>query len=120
MEKSITINVALKWPDVPDDYVARYPGHEIARIRLDHRRDPSGPHWEWMIVVPMALPAWSRGRAGSRDAGLKALAATWQRLLKETSPERIDRLWEFERAAPARQEHVAQPEGNSALQRRYP
>jgi hypothetical protein len=48
MNKSITLNAALKWPDVPDDYVVRYQGHEIGQIRHNGRRDPEGAHWEWV------------------------------------------------------------------------
>ena len=51
-----------------DDYVVRFEGHSIGRVRLD------GTNWVWSITIPMALPEWAEGTAASRDEGLKTLA----------------------------------------------
>jgi hypothetical protein len=55
----------------------------------------------------MALPAWAEGNAASRDEGFKALAAAWGRLLAQTSPERLQRAWELEKAFEVRQQKTA-------------
>lgn len=97
MVKTITLNATPTWPDVKNDFVLRYDGHAIGRIRLD------GSAWEWQITIPMAMPAWANGTADSLDACKRAFAAAWGRLLNETSPDRLERAWELERAAEARQ-----------------
>ena len=49
MTKPITPNANLKWPDVKDDYVVRYEGHVVGRIRLGGDRFGQGNSWEWSI-----------------------------------------------------------------------
>jgi hypothetical protein len=98
--KTITLKASLKWPDVKDDYVVRYDGHLIGRIRLGGYAQ--GTNWEWSITVPMAMPDWANGTAESRDACMKDFTAAWGRLLKETDPKRLERAWELERALAAR------------------
>jgi hypothetical protein len=102
--KAIALNVSPKWPGVTDDYVVRDDGHLIGRIRLGGERYAQGNTWEWTIDVPMAMPKWARGSAESRDACMKDLTAAWGRFLKETSPERLERAFELERAVAARQQ----------------
>jgi hypothetical protein len=97
MTTKITIDARLRWPDVRDDYSVWFDGHSIGRVRLD------GAAWIWSITIPMALPAWAEGTSTSRDEGLKALAATWGKILRETNPERLQRAWELEAAFEARQ-----------------
>jgi hypothetical protein len=101
MPPKITINAQPRWPDVNDDYAVQFEGHSIGRVRLD------GVNWVWSITIPMALPAWAEGSAASRDEGFKALAAAWGRLLAQTSPERLQRAWELEKAFEARQQKSA-------------
>jgi hypothetical protein len=102
MAKPIALNASPKWPDVKDDYVVRHEGHLIGRIRLGGERYAQGNTWEWSIDVPMEMPASASGSAESRDACMKAFSAAWGRFLKETSPERLERAWELERAFAAR------------------
>jgi hypothetical protein len=102
--KQITLKASLKWPDVEDDYVVRYEDHVIGRIRLSGGSEPGGKLWEWSITIPMAIPQWASGSAANRDAGMKDLAVAWGRLLNETSPERLNRAWELERAVEAREQ----------------
>jgi hypothetical protein len=104
MAKPITLNASLKWPDVKDDYVVRYDGHLVGRMRLGGERYAHGTTWEWSITVPMAMPVWANGTAESRDACMKDFTAAWGRFLKATSPERLERAWELERAFAARQQ----------------
>ena len=104
MAKPITLNASPKWPDVKDDYVVRYDGHLIGRMRLGGERYSHGTTWEWSITVPMAMPVWASGTAESRDACMKDFTAAWGRFLKETDPERLERAWELERAFAARQQ----------------
>ncbi|MGZ5508645.1 MAG: hypothetical protein ACXWKH_19905 [Limisphaerales bacterium] len=106
MAKAITLNASLKWRDVKDDYVVRYEGHLIGRIRLGGERYSQGNTWEWSIDVPMAMPAWARGSAESRDACMKDFTAAWGRFLKATSPERLARALELERAFAARYQRM--------------
>jgi hypothetical protein len=61
----VALKASPKWPDVKDDYVVRYDGHLIGRIRL------GGDTWEWSITVPMAMPVWANGTGESRDACMK-------------------------------------------------
>jgi len=96
MGKTITINSRLKWPDVKDDYVMMVGGHTIGRIRHD------AIAWDWYIAIPMAVPDWARGTAGSLEDSQRALVSAWLRLLKEYSADRIERALEFGRAAEAR------------------
>lgn len=102
MAKAMTLKASLKWPDVEDDYVVRYEGHVVGRIRRGGERYGEGSNWEWSIDVPMAMPAWANGVAEGRDACMNQFTAAWGRLLKETSRERLERAWELERAVAAR------------------
>jgi hypothetical protein len=102
MAKAVTLNASPKWPDVKDDYVVRYEGHVIGRIRLGGERYAQGDTWEWSIDVPMEMPAWASGSAQTRDACMKDFTAAWGRFLKETTPERLERALELERAFAAR------------------
>ena len=68
MAKSITLNASPTWSGVKDDYVLRYEGHAIGRIR---RAETA---WEWHISIPMALPEWARGSADNLEECRKALA----------------------------------------------
>lgn len=108
MSAKITINAQLRWPDIRDDYVVQFEGHSIGRARLD------GKVWVWNITIPMALPEWAEGATASRDESFKALAAAWGRLLGQTSPERLQRAWDLEKAFAARQQKVATVESNDA------
>ncbi|MEA2941237.1 MAG: hypothetical protein QOD09_1766 [Bradyrhizobium sp.] len=98
MSAKITISARPRWPDVKDDYVLQFEGHSIGGVRLD------GTNWVWSISIPMAVPEWAEGTAASRDDSFKALAAAWGKLLKQTSPERLQRAWELEKAFEARQQ----------------
>ena len=113
--KAITLNADPKWPGVTDDYVVRYEGHLIGRIRLGGERYGQGNSWEWTIDVPMAMPKWARGSAEGRDACMKDFTAAWGRLLKETSPERLERAFELERAVAARQQTMDKEQAGSNL-----
>jgi hypothetical protein len=99
---SVTLNIRPKWPDVPNDYLAWYEGREVGRIRLALEAEKPGTVWEWYITVPMAVPEWGRGVADGRDAAIKDFSSALGRLLRETSREQLQRVWEFERAAQAR------------------
>ena len=107
MSAKLTIDASLRWPDVRDDYVVHFQGHSIGRVRLD------GAGWVWSITIPMALPDWAEGMTASRDDSFKALAAAWGRLLSETSPERLQRAWDLEKAFEARQQSTAAAEPNA-------
>ncbi len=101
MSTKVTIDARLRWPDVRDDYVLQFEGHSIGRVRLD------GTDWVWSITIPMALPEWAEGTAGSRDESFKTLAAAWGKLLSQTSAERLQRAWDLEKAFEARQQRLA-------------
>jgi hypothetical protein len=107
MATKITIDAHLRWPDIRDDYVVRFEGHSIGRVRLD------GTVWIWSISIPMALPEWAEGTAASRDEGLKTLAA-WGKLLAQTSAERLQRAWDLEKAFEARQQKTAPVQSGDA------
>jgi hypothetical protein len=104
MAKPITLNASPKWPDVKDDYIVRYDGHLVGRMRLAGERYAHGTTWEWSITVAMAMPAWANGTAESRDACMKDFTAAWGRFLKQTSSDRLERAWELEQAFEARQQ----------------
>ena len=101
MSAKITINAQPRSPDVNNDYAVQFEGHSIGRVRLE------GKTWVWSITIPMALPDWAEGTAASRDEGFKALAAAWGRLLAQTSPARLQRAWDLEKAFEARQQNTA-------------
>ena len=44
----------------------QFEGHSIGRVRLD------GTNWVWSITIPMALPEWAEGTAGSPANGPEA------------------------------------------------
>ena len=100
MAKMITLNASPTWSGVKDDYVLRYEGYVIGRVRL------AETVWEWHITVPMAMPAWASGSADNLDECKKAFAGAWGRFLNETSPARLERAWELERAVEARQQRM--------------
>jgi hypothetical protein len=108
MSAKITINAQLRWPDIKDDYVVQFDGHSIGRARLD------GKAWVWSITIPMALPEWAEGTAATRDESFKALAAAWGRLLTQTSPERLQRAWDLEKAVEVRRQKMATVKSNDA------
>jgi len=107
MAAKITIDAHLRWPDIRNDYVIRFEGHSIGRVRLD------GMVWVWSTSIPMALPEWAEGTAASRDEGLKTLAAAWGKLLAQTSAERLQRAWDLEKAFEARQQKMAVESGDA-------
>jgi len=110
--KPISLAASPKWPDVQDDYIVRHDGHLIGRIRLGGAHPSDGSTWEWTITIPMAMPDWAHGSAESRDACVKDFTAAFQRILKETHPERLERAWELERASDERQQRrgMAKPD----------
>ena len=108
MAKTITLNASPTWSGVKDDYVLRYEEHVIGRIRLAETA------WEWHITVPMAMPAWASGHADSLDECKRAFAAAWGRFLSETSPTRLERAWELDRAAEARQQRMGTVKNDEA------
>jgi hypothetical protein len=100
MAKTISLNASPAWPGVKDDFILHYEGHEIGRIRR------LGGTWDWTITIPMAMPAWAQGSADNLDDCKKAFAAAWGRIITTTSPDRLERAWEFERAAEARRQRI--------------
>jgi hypothetical protein len=108
MSAKLTIDASLRSPDVRDDYSVHFQGHSIGRVRLD----PAG--WLWSITIPMALPDWAEGVTASRDDSFKALAAAWGRLLGQTSPERLQRAWDLEKAFEARQQKASATRSDTA------
>jgi hypothetical protein len=96
MNKTISLNARIRWPDVKDNYVVSYEGHDIGGV---YRSETA---WTWSITVPMALPAWSTGSAPNLQEGIKALANAWTRILKQTDPARLQRAWDLEKTALAR------------------
>jgi hypothetical protein len=104
MSTRIVIDARLRWPDVQDDYAVQFESHSIGRVRLE------GTSWLWSITIPMGVPEWAEGTALNRDDSFKALATAWGRLLSQTSPERLQRAWELEKAFEARQQMEVRPE----------
>jgi len=100
MARTITLNSSPTWAGAKDDYVLRYEGHVIGRIRLTETA------WEWHITVPMAVPTWAQGSASNLDECRRAFAVAWGKFLNETDPERLERAWELERAVVARQQRL--------------
>jgi hypothetical protein len=98
--KKIALSASPTWAEAKNDYVLRYEGHVIGRIRL------AETSWEWHITVPMAMPAWARGSAPNLDDCKKAFAEAWGRFLSETDPDRLERAWEFSRAAELRRQRM--------------
>jgi hypothetical protein len=64
--KPIALNASPKWPDVKDDYVVRYDGHLVGRMRLGGERYSHGTTWEWSITVPMDAGLGERDRGKPR------------------------------------------------------
>jgi hypothetical protein len=95
---SIRLNASLTWRDVQDDFTLRYKGHVVGRIRPAGDASSADSLWEWQITVPMEMPEWARGSAGSREECFMAFAIALGRFLVETGPERLDRAWDLERA----------------------
>jgi hypothetical protein len=104
---SIHLSASPTWPDVHDDFTLRCEGHIFGRIRLAGDASSAEAVWEWQITVPMEMPEWARGSAGSREECVVAFAIALGRLLAETSPERLERAWDLERAAEARQNKLS-------------
>jgi hypothetical protein len=84
-----------------------FQGHSIGRVRLELGR------WVWCVTIPMAVPEWAEGMAASRDDAFKALASAWGRLLAQTSPERLQRAWELEKAFELRRQTTAVAESDA-------
>jgi hypothetical protein len=99
---SIRVNASLTWHDVPDDFTLCYEGHVVGRIRLAGDASSADSPWEWRVTVPMEMPEWARGSAGSREECFKAFAIALGRFLVEKSPERLERAWDLEQGAEAR------------------
>jgi hypothetical protein len=116
--QSIQLNASLTWHDVQDDFTLRYEGHIVGRIRLAADACSADSLWEWQINVPMEMPDWARGSAGSREECVVAFAVALGRLLAERSTERLDRAWDLERAAEARRSKLSieKPPARSAVE----
>jgi hypothetical protein len=99
---SIRLSASPTWPGVQDDFTLRCEGHIFGRVRLAGDACSAEAVWEWQITVPMEMPEWARGSAGSREECVVGFAIALGRLLAETSPERLERAWDLERAAEAR------------------
>jgi hypothetical protein len=104
---SARLNAGPTWHDVQDDFTLRYEGHVVGNIRLATDAASSASLWEWQITVPMMVPDWARGSAGCYEMCFEAFAAAFGRFLVETSPERLVRAWELERAAMARRGNLS-------------
>jgi hypothetical protein len=104
MSTKIVIDARLRWPDVQGDYAVEFEGHSIGRVRFE------APSWLWSITIPMAVPEWAEGTASTRDEAFKALATAWGRLLNQTSPARLQRAWELDKAFEVRQPIEVQPD----------
>jgi hypothetical protein len=100
MATTITLNASPTWAGIKDDYLLRYEGHLIGRIRL------AESEWQWEITIPMEMPNWAQGSSKDVDGCRKAFADAWGRFLRETSPARLERAWELERGAAARHERL--------------
>ena len=98
--RKIALNASPTWTEVKNDYVLRYEGHVIGRIRL------AETGWEWHIAIPMATPDWARGSAPNLEDCKRAFAEAWGRLLNTTDPERLERAWELERAVELRRQRM--------------
>lgn len=107
MAKTVTLNASPTWPGVKDDYILRYEIHEIGRIRRAEKA------WEWQITIPMAMPVWASGNGASLDECRQAFAAAWGRFLKETSPARLERAWDLNRAAEQRKQQLEANKGGA-------
>jgi len=110
MEKTIALNAVPAWPGIKDDFILRYEGHEIGRIRKLAGR------WEWCITIPMAMPTWAQGSCDHLEDCKKAFAAAWGRIVSTTSPERLDRAWELDRAAEARRRRIDATAGDGKVE----
>jgi hypothetical protein len=86
---SVRLNASSTWHDVQNDFTLRYEGHVVGRIRLAADAASFASLWEWQITLPMMIPDWARGSAGSHDMCFDAFAAAFSRSLVETSPERL-------------------------------
>jgi hypothetical protein len=100
MARTINLTASPTWPGVADDYILRFEEHSIGRMRL------AEDGWEWHLNVPMEMPVWAKGTTNNFEECRNAFAAAWGRFLKETSPERLERAWELERAFEARQHRM--------------
>lgn len=109
MEKTIALNAAPAWPGVKNDFILRYQGHEIGRIRK------LAGVWEWAVTIPMAMPTWAQGSSDNLEDCKKAFAAAWGRIMTTTSPERLDRAWELERAVEARRQRIDATAGDGKV-----
>jgi hypothetical protein len=106
--KIIALNANPTWADVKNDFVLQYEEHVIGRIRLGETG------WEWHITVPMEMPGWARGSALNLEDCKKAFGEAWGRFLSETDPERLERAWEFSRAAEQRRPRADDPDQGEA------
>jgi hypothetical protein len=52
------------------------------------------------------MPTWAQGSTDNLEDCKKAFATAWGRILTTTSPERLDRAWELERAVEARRQRI--------------
>lgn len=61
----VRLNTSSTGDDVQNDFTPRYEGHVVGRIRLAPDAASSASLWEWQITLPVMIPDWARGRAGS-------------------------------------------------------
>jgi hypothetical protein len=62
-----------------DDYCVMAEGRAIGRIRLASERSWQGSLWVWAINVPLPIPAWGNGDAGSLEEAKTRFRAAWER-----------------------------------------
>jgi hypothetical protein len=64
---------------LPDDYCVRSGDRAVGRIRLAHERTGQSEGWDWSINVPLPIPSWGVGRAGSLEEAKVAFRKAWGR-----------------------------------------
>lgn len=64
------------------DFVVVYEDRIVGRIRLAEEREGSrGIVWDWMVTIPLAIPAWCHGSAGGLDEAKAAFKTAWETFL---------------------------------------
>jgi hypothetical protein len=72
-----------------DDFQVIRDGRRIGRIRRAPERVGHNPGWDWTIGVPLPVPAWGHGSAGSLEDAKAAFRQAWEKFYAGLRPEDI-------------------------------
>ena len=84
---------------IANDYVVKFEGRPVGRIRETGERIGHNPGWDWVINPPIPIPTWCHGSTDDLEQAKAALKEAWENFYATLRPEDIKRWHETADAA---------------------